>query len=200
MEKDQCKATDEELVCRYNEGDREALQELLERHKKTVRKIISVNNFFILGGDSDDIIQEGMIGLVYAIRSFDGEKGVKFVTHASRCIKNHIIDAIRRDRAEKNLVLNQALPLDESGDDNLRGMDSVEDTVLNNEKADKLDAIIKQSLSPLEKEVYEMYIKGMKYGEISKALGKEKKTVDNATQRLREKIRRILDGMIANET
>ncbi|MCR5107445.1 MAG: sigma-70 family RNA polymerase sigma factor [Lachnospiraceae bacterium] len=209
MQNDYSVKTDEELISLYSEGVNEVLGILLERHKVTVRKIIATNNFFVLGGDSDDILQEGMIGLVFAIKTYESAKGVKFVTHASRCIKNQIVDAIRRYGAKKNTVLNTAISLDEqileSGEgeldniENIRQMNSLEDTVIFNDNMKELDEVIRSNLSRLERDVYEMHLKGMKYTQIAEALGKDKKTVDNATRRMREKIRHILDKMMSDE-
>ncbi|MCR4739312.1 MAG: sigma-70 family RNA polymerase sigma factor [Lachnospiraceae bacterium] len=193
---------DEELMELILSGDKEALGILLERHKSTVRKIINTNNYFVLGGDSDDILQEGMIGLVFAINSYDPGKGTRFVTHASTCIKNHIVDAIRKDRAGKNSVLNSAISLDSSENANRSGENpepdilglslSAEDTVLGEDNARELSGKIDKALSPLEREIYELYLKGMKYTEISVVLNRDKKSVDNATRRMRKKIKTIL--------
>ncbi|MCR5735240.1 MAG: sigma-70 family RNA polymerase sigma factor [Lachnospiraceae bacterium] len=196
------KLTDEELIKIYADGDKAALGQLLERHKGTVRKIIVANNFFVLGGDADDILQEGMIGLVFAINSYDPGKGTRFVTHASACIKNQIVDAIRKDRAEKNSVLNSAISLDI--DDNGEGgigipdmllagaVVSAEDLVLSEDNARELSEKINKRLSPLEKEVYRLHLRGMKYSEISEKLNRDRKSVDNATRRMKDKIRAIV--------
>ena len=195
--------TDEQLVLMAREGSDTAEEILIEKYKGLVR--MKAKAYYIAGAEPEDVVQEGMIGLVKAIRSFDLERETSFKTYANKCINNQIIKAIRKAEQEKNSPLNEALSLDNklSGAKNdltlgeiIRAsvVDEPEETVIYEDTLNRLITFGRETLSPLELQVFKEKIKGKDYNEIAKALGKSPKTIDNALQRIRKKILSFLEN------
>ncbi|MBQ7261986.1 MAG: sigma-70 family RNA polymerase sigma factor [Lachnospiraceae bacterium] len=194
--------TDEELITSLYEKNADIEEYLLEKYKPLVRKIAKTDAFKISGGDHEDLLQEGMIGLMKAVKNYDPRKGASFFTFAALCIRGQMINAVEASNRDKNIALNSYISLYEStgegGDTKL--MDSVdelmtrsvEDVVIDIATARELDRRIHMELSDFEVRVYEMHMAGMEYSEIAKQLGKEKKSIDNAIQRIKKKVREIL--------
>ena len=153
-----------------------------------------------MGGDKDDLNQEGMIGLIKAARAFDPEKNDCFASFAALCIDRQMYTAIESSRRQKNAPLNSYIPLQNeeesgeiSGEVALAGRAFEPESVyLDKEAADRLKTRIMEILSPLERRVFEMYSAGEDYTEIAVKLHKSPKSIDNAIQRIRQKARRML--------
>lgn len=195
---------DEELV-RLSRNDSKAMDYLLNKYKGVV--LSCSKSLFILGGDNQDLVQEGMIGLFKAIRDFDEHKNIKFSTFAQICVKRNIYTAITNSNSPKNEPLNKGLSIshtDSSDDDDylknlstddlgLSEIYNPEDNVINKEKYDEIIDFMSKELSKLEYQVMDLYIIGLTTSEIAKVLGKNEKTTDNAFQRAKNKIRKFLE-------
>ncbi len=187
--------TDEELVKRAQSNDKNALEVLLIRYRKVVNSL--ARNFYLIGGDTEDLAQVGLIAVFKAVESYNGAK--TFKTYASVCVKNEILSIIRASKRDKNKPLDNFISL--SGDANFDSDKSEiavacdfdpEAEYINVESEIELNNKIKQSLSKLEYEIFLLYLGGYSYIEISKSVGKEVKAVDNAVQRIRKKIEKLL--------
>lgn len=200
---DYAASTDEELVCVYREGDKRALDVLLVRYREMVK--IKARSMFILGGDDTDLFQEGMLGLMQAARDYDCGRDASFRTFASLCVSRKIYDAVRRDGSVKQLPLNTALSLQMMvGDDEDpegaplisllpdKENGSPEALVLDQERTRELQKALEAAMSPLERQVLELLLTGMGYVEIAHVLNRPEKSIDNALQRLRAKVRKVL--------
>ncbi len=145
--------------------------------------------FELKGYEREDLIQEGSIALVKAIKTYSPDKGANFKTYATTCIKNGLVTLAQNDSAEKNKLLNEKVdiePLAETLPSNLYDeLAAYEER----EHYESLDKKIKNILSDLEYEILHLYIEGYSYKEIGSKVGKTAKTADNAVQRIRKKIR-----------
>ena len=192
--------SDEKLVVMAQNGNDSALDYLLSKYRVFVRnKSLS---YYIAGADRDDIIQEGMIGLFKAVRDFQCERGVSFKTFADVCVTRQIITAVKNASRQKHAPLNFYVSLNTpvSDDDNGASVGEVvgsqnslnpEQIVINKETADKLGYDLTRALSQFELLVLSLYLQGLSYINISKAIGKEPKSVDNALQRIKKKISKL---------
>ncbi len=179
--------TDEELVSLYREGNQEAAAYLIRKYKPLVLRISGAR--FLAGGDHDDLIQEGMIGLFKALRDYDSGREASFLTFASLCIDRQMLSAIEAAGRGKNRPLNDAVYL---GEEELecaekQFRESPEKIVIDREGADERIRLLRTKLSSFEKKVLDLYLTGMDYHEIADVLGKPPKSVDNALQRIRKK-------------
>ena len=199
MDLKQC--SDEELIVRYRDGDTEAMDFIFERYKHLVRK--KAKAMFLAGGDNDDLIQEGMIGLYKAIRDYNTDREASFATFASMCINRQMITAVAASNRKKNMPLNTYvsydMPAGGDEDSDMRLVDILQSqTELNPEKLliDKehnrdLKSRLKEVLSTFEQQVLVYYQEGMDYTAIAKKMQKPPKSVDNALQRIRSKAARL---------
>ncbi len=159
---------------------------------------------FILGADNEDLIQEGMIGLFKAVRDYDMGRDASFFTFAELCVSRQMYTAVQASKRQKHLPLNTYVSLDSGGayDDREEGglaellSDRVElspeERFLDKERVAYLEKQIDKELSEFEKQVMDLYITGMSYGQIARVLGRDEKATDNALQRLKAKIRKML--------
>lgn len=189
--------SDEMLIDMYRVGDRFAIDVLFERYKNLVRK--KAKAMYLAGGDSDDLIQEGMIGLYKAVRDYDDSKEATFATFASLCINRQMISAVTAYNRKKNTPLNSYLsfdlPANTDGENEMRLVDVLkadddsdpESMYIDREYTLLLKEHLMKSLSPFEKQVIELYLEGNDYREIANMLGKPPKAIDNALQRIRTK-------------
>lgn len=195
------KCTDEELIERLRVGEKEIEEYLCNKYKGLVRK--NARTMFILGGETDDLIQEGMIGLFKAIQNYDGGKEASFFTFADLCVQRQIYTAVQASQRKKHNPLNEAISLYSQGDGDDEGrflleeltdesMPDPEKLVLDRERAEELWALIEKSLTPLEKQVFELYLTKLTTSQIAKVLGREEKSTDNALQRLKQKLRKLI--------
>ena len=199
MDLKQC--SDEELIVRYRDGDTDAMDFIFERYKHLVRK--KAKAMFLAGGDNDDLIQEGMIGLYKAIRDYHTDREASFATFASMCINRQMITAVAASNRKKNMPLNTYvsydMPAGGDEDSDMRLVDILQSqTELNPEKLliDKehnrdLKSRLKEVLSTFEQQVLTYYLEGMDYTAIAKKMQKPPKSVDNAMQRIRSKAARL---------
>jgi len=194
--------TDEQLVLMAREGSETAEEILIEKYKGLVRA--KAKAYFIAGAEAEDVVQEGMIGLMKAVRSFDANREASFKTYAGTCINNQILKAIRKAEREKNQPLNDAISLDNhlgEKDENLtigdiiKGsmFDEPEEKVIYEDTLERLGNISTHTFSPLEAQVLRAKIAGKNYQEIAEELGKSPKAIDNALQRIRKKIMAFLE-------
>lgn len=180
------KLTDEQLVAAFRSGDKYALDELLVRYKNRVLSV--ARGFFLVGADTEDLVQEGMCGLYSAILSFDGR--AEFVRYANVCIRNRILDAVKKSTNGKNVKDGLLLPYSEE-DGALSSDFSPEDALIGDEEKRELADVMKRALSNLEYRVISMYIEGAAMSEITAALGITYKQADNALVRAKNKLRKI---------
>lgn len=195
--------TDEELIERFRSGEQMIMDHLLEKYKKLVKN--KAKSMYILGADSEDLIQEGMIGLFKAIRNYDFGRDASFYTFAELCISRQMYSAIRASKSQKQMSLNtyislNTMPFDSDGPENMTLADVMssgefedpEELFLDKERVEYLERKIEEELSDFEKQVLDLYLTGMSYSQIAKVLGRDDKSTDNALQRLKAKIRRLL--------
>lgn len=195
--------TDEELIERFRGGEQMIMDHLLEKYKKLVKN--KAKSMYILGADSEDLIQEGMIGLFKAIRNYDFGRDASFYTFAELCISRQMYSAIRASKSQKQMSLNtyislNTMPFDSDGPENMTLADVMssgesgdpEELFLDKERVEYLERKIEEELSDFEKQVLDLYLTGMSYSQIAKVLGRDDKSTDNALQRLKAKIRRLL--------
>lgn len=192
--------SDEMLCALVSRGDRGAEEELASRYGRLVRSC--ARPYFLVGGDSEDLIQEGMIGLLSAIRTFQPDHDAVFSTYAEVCVRNRLRSAVRAAVRDKHAPLNQSLPLldsvlDEDGGTYPYGQpssppESPEDLLIGREEQESRMEALRSHLSRFEKTILAAYLDGLSYGEIAQRTGKPLKSVDNAVQRIRRKVARIL--------
>ena len=189
------KWTDEKLAQRAA-TDSEAEAVLLARYKEEVRR--RGRTYYILGADREDVVQEGMIGLFRAIRTFDPEEGASFRTYASTCIERQILDAVKRAAAKKHEPLNSSVLLGpedvERLDQRLSEGQEDEGPLPEGRLLELLTGPWRAGFSDLEFEVVRRYLAGESYEIIAGALGKEPKAVYNAMGRIKRKIRGLAEG------
>lgn len=190
--------TDEQIVAQIKQGDENALSYLLEKYRELVN--IKVGKYFMIGAEREDVVQEGMIGLFKAIKSYNPEKQNSFKTFANICIERQLITAIKSSNRQKHMPLNSYLSLNTAAYDN-NEEDSVEliDTFNSKTIEDPLETITKKeyyeevknnvnkNLSKFEKQVLDRFMKGESYVTIAQKLDSPVKSVDNAIQRIRKK-------------
>ena len=188
MDLKQC--SDEELIVRYRDGDTDAMDFIFERYKHLVRK--KAKAMFLAGGDNDDLIQEGMIGLFKAIRDFCLDKDSSFFHFAGLCIHRQLYSAIEASNRKKHQPLNSYLSFFEQGAEGSIGFtSSPEQLVIEQEVSRDLWNRVNSRLSPMEKQVLQFYLDGNNYMQIAGLMKKSPKSVDNALQRIRQKIRQM---------
>ena len=181
---------DEELVALSQQEDKRAMDELLRRYSDFVRG--RARSYFLVGGDTDDLIQEGMMGLFHAVRTYKYVEGGKsFKNFAYLCVTGQIIDAVKRSASKKNQPLNNSLPLTITDFWAGTGLSLDDEMILQDEIRDyrqKMSSV----LSGFEFKVFTLYMDGATCEEICLALNKPSKSVDNAIQRSKKKLQKLL--------
>jgi RNA polymerase sporulation-specific sigma factor len=177
--------TDNQLLRQIKDGQSKALDELIVKYRPNVEAIAM--KYINSPLEKDDLVQEGMIGLLAAIKSYNSDKGAKFATYASRCINNSVQTALRKFSRMKDIPQSNLVALEEDYFDNQVGL-SAEDEYLANESVSTLTDVLYENLSSFENEVLRLYIVGCSYNEIASKLGKNPKAIDNAIQRIRKKL------------
>ena len=198
-ELDYLNMTDEALVERSHAGDARADETLCERYKNIVR--IKARPYFLIGADREDLVQEGMIGLYKAIRDYTPDHNAVFRSFAEMCIVRQLISAIKRATRKKHAPLNTYVSLYGSTfaeEDNrerplldtmaMVRTESPEDAFISKESTEHILGSIEKLLTPLEKQVLDLFMDGYSYQQIAAALGRGTKTVDNALQRIKRKL------------
>lgn len=199
--------SDERLCELAHGGDQIAEETLVSRYTRLVRQL--ARPFYLAGGDSDDLIQEGMIGLIYGVREYNGSRNAAFRTFAEICIRNRLYSAVRAASRDKHSPLNQSIPLEIPFFDS-RTTSSVgahllshvdpEELIIGREDArDTLRGVRKQ-LSEFEAKILGYYLDGLTIKEMAEAVKKSPKSVDNAVQRIRRKIaQHLTSGDLSND-
>jgi len=178
-----------ELVLKARQGDDEAINKIVEGFKEKVKSI--ARGYFLIGGDLDDLVQEGMIGLFKAINSFDETKSNDFNAFALMCVNRQIINCIKKYNTDKNKMLNYTISLDDVDERDLCTI-SPESIAIDKESNLMLRHLIDEHLSKMERQVVLAFFEGYSYGEIALQLNVTTKSVDNALQRARQKLSKIL--------
>ena len=196
--------TDEQLISRLRGGEKPIMDFLMEKYKGLVRQ--KAKAMYLWGGENDDLIQEGMIGLFKAVEDYEPDAGASFYSFAELCISRQMYTAIKASQRKKHLPLNsyvslytsgkredgkEALPLAETIE---AGAESnPEELLLNTEYAHAFEEELKDQLSKLENRVLYLHLMGMDYLKIAEVMDKSPKAIDNALQRIKGKARHILE-------
>ncbi len=189
----------------FRGGDTAIMDYLLEKYKPMVKK--KAKAMYLLGGDSDDLIQEGMIGLFKAVRDYDSAQEASFGTFAQICVTRQLYSAIRASRRKKHLPLNSYISLYDNEEiseekeseliqiQNIASTNNPEDLVIHKESEDSFMNELEGNLSELERKVLYLHLLGTDYRTIAKLLGKSPKAVDNALQRIKTKAEELLTSI-----
>lgn len=187
----------DEVLCQLaTEGKRMAEETLVIRYHRLVR--MCARPYFLAGGDSEDLIQEGMVGLLNAIREYDPSRSASFHTYAEVCIKNRLLSAVRTAAGDRHSPLNHSIsfetplfdgsvPLYAYGTD-YRRLENPEDTLIDREQYQERVDVLKGQLSGFEASILGFYLNGLSYAEIAAEVNRSPKSVDNAVQRIRRKL------------
>ena len=196
--------TDEKLIENIKKDDKMALDCLMERYNDLVN--MKANKFFMVGAEKDDMVQEGMIGLYKAVKSFDSEKENSFKTFANMCIERQLITAVKNSNRQKHIPLNSSVSLNaaayEDNEDmdrldvlNIKTLNDPSDIIADREYFRSMEEKIKNNLSKFELLVLAEYEKGKSYAAIAEKLNAKIKSVDTAIQRIRKKANKIKENI-----
>lgn len=196
--------TDEKLIENIKQQDQKALDCLIERYNDVVS--MKANRFFMVGAEKEDMIQEGMIGLYKAVKSFNTEKQNSFKTFANMCIERQLITAVKNSNRQKHIPLNSSISLNAAAYDDNEDMDRMDvldvkvlndpsDIIADREYFESIENKIKQNLSDFELQVLFEYEKGKSYADIAGKLNTKIKSVDTAIQRIRKKANKIKENI-----
>ncbi|MBR6115285.1 MAG: sigma-70 family RNA polymerase sigma factor [Oscillospiraceae bacterium] len=189
---------DEELQKLFTAGDLRAGDVLAFRYSELAENC--ARSYYMAGADNSDLVQEGMFGLVSAIRNYTDSRGVSFRTYAETCIRRRIFSAIRSAARLKHTPLNNGVSLEEAPEAPIRDNTvrivpeqrrTPEEQVLARESAKEFSSFFTRYLSQFEQDVLRLYLDGYSYHSMARELGREEKAVDNAVQRIRRKLSRI---------
>lgn len=194
--------SDEELIMRLRDGESEITDYILNKYKQLVRK--QASSMYIIGGESEDLNQEGMIGLFKAIRDYDAGRDASFYTFAELCISRQMYSAVTASGRKKHMPLNTYISLNAKAEGNEgeegKPLEEIlpshtsnpESIVIDRENVKAIEDFIDNELSDFERQAVELYLTGMNYTRIAKVLGKDEKSTDNALSRAKSKIRKRL--------
>lgn len=194
--------SDEVLIDRLRDGENMIMDYIMDKYKNLVRN--KAKSMYILGADTEDLIQEGMIGLFKAVRDYDCGRDASFYTFADLCISRQMYTAVQASQRKKHWPLNSYISLygeqkEQEGNNaeilNLlsAGLNSnPEEIFLDKERMEFLESQIDKELSGFENQVLDLYLTGMSYSQIAKVLGRDEKSTDNALQRIKTKVKKIL--------
>lgn len=195
--------TDEELILRLRDGEEAIMDYIMDKYKNLVRK--HARNMYILGAEEQDLIQEGMIGLFRAIKDYDSGRDASFYTFADLCISRKMYNAIEASQREKHTPLNNYISLYTSSTTDTNDgkpilmdllsageISNPETLLIDRENVEQIENLVAKELSSFEKQVFDLYITGMKYGQIAKVLGRDEKSTDNALQRIKNKLKKVI--------
>ena len=190
--------TDEQLIGKLRGGDSHIIDYIMEKYKNLVRK--EANAMYLLGGENDDLIQEGMIGLFKAVQDYDTQQETSFYSFAKLCITRQMYSAIEASKRKKHSHLNSYISLYESSEEQGSLMETMaagqesnpEELLVSREYAQLLEMKLEESLSDLENRVLYLHLLGTDYRTIARLLDKSPKTIDNALQRIKGKTEKIL--------
>ncbi|MBQ8596230.1 MAG: RNA polymerase sporulation sigma factor SigH [Lachnospiraceae bacterium] len=209
MYKDYMSCSDEELILMLRDGDKQVIDFIMDKYKNLVRS--KAGSMYILGADKEDLIQEGMIGLYKAVRDYDTGRDASFFTFADLCVSRQMYTAIQAAGRQKHAPLNFYVSLyagSEGGEASSQKDEgelissmvspserNPEEVLIDKENVELLEQTIEKELSNFEKQVLDLYLTGMKYGQIAKVLGRDDKSTDNALQRIKAKLKKALNNI-----
>jgi len=192
--------SDEELILRLRDGESNITDFIMDKYKNLVRS--KAKTMYILGADTEDLIQEGMIGLFKAIRDYDSGRDASFFTFADLCVSRQMYTAVQASRREKHAPLNSYISLYSTGEEweDTQLVNAIashidlnpENMLIDKENVENLEKMLTKELSAFEKEVLDLYMVGMSYSQIAKVLGRDEKSTDNALQRVKIKIKKYI--------
>ena len=197
--------TDEQLIQKLRSGDKAIMDYLMEKYKNLVRK--EANAMYLLGGENDDLIQEGMIGLFKAVQDYNTEEEASFFSFARLCITRQMYSAIEASKRKKHSPLNSYISLYDKNDEKAALIETMEassetnpeELLIGSEHAELIESKLEEQLSDLENRVLYLHMLGTDYKTIARLLDKSPKTIDNALQRIKAKTQRILENVRAKE-
>lgn len=187
--------TDEQLIEWLRSGETQIMEYILDKYKPLVRK--KANAMYLIGGETDDLIQEGMIGLFKAIRDYDAGRETSFFHFAELCISRQLYNAVEASNRKKHAPLNSYVSFyagsEEEGQSLLDSLSSgeignPEDMIISQENAKQFWKQLRERLSGMEQQVLDEYLSGLNYKQIAQRMGKSPKAIDNALQRIKGKI------------
>ncbi len=187
--------TDEELIDMLRKGNTEIADYIMEKYKPLVRK--KTNAMYLIGGETEDLIQEGMIGLFKAVRDFNPEREVSFFTFAEICIMRQLYSALEASNRKKHIPLNTYISFSDQNDSDGVNLEqliteqtiSPEQMLIEREGKQEFFDKLEEKLSPMERKVLYLYLEGSSYTQIAEDMGKAPKSIDNTLQRIRGKIK-----------
>jgi len=197
----------DEIAVLARDGDDDALLRIYAESRDMLRSMANV--YYMVGADRDDVIQEGMIGLLGAIRTFDPDAGASFKTFAELCVKRHIINAVKMAGRKKHMLLNEYVSIDTSagtpaegtGDNGKAGLEDTlraphttdpEQIVIMADLVAYVESNAKELFSDMERLVWRAYSRGASASEIAEEFGKSPKSIDNALTRIKGKIGKLV--------
>lgn len=193
------KLTDEQICVYIQEGQKEGIDYLLNKYRGLVKQ--KARPFYLIGGESDDLIQEGMIGLMKAIWDYVPGSGMTFSGFAKMCISRQIFSAVKASQRKKHQPLNSYISLYEPAEDDENApvlLDVLSESSIGPEDSyfikESRESIWKQlyaQLSPMERKVLDLFMDGQSYSQIAKQLNKDEKAVDNAVSRIKKKASKL---------
>ena len=191
--------SDEELILGAQNGEKKLEEFLIDKYKGMVRK--KAHAMFLIGGEQEDLIQEGMIGLFKAVQDYDGQQGASFFSFSRLCINRQMYSAIAASRRKKHSPLNTYVSFYEDHEESAPLIETMpagqesspEELFVSREYAELIESRLEESLSDLEKRVLYLHLRGTDYKTIARLLDKSPKTVDNALQRIKAKTAKILE-------
>lgn len=193
--------TDEQLIRCLRSGEKEITDYIMDKYKFLVKK--KAKAMFLLGGENDDLIQEGMIGLFKAVQDYDEMQGTSFYSFADLCISRQMYTAIEASKRQKHIPLNSYISLYDEGEDQplIESIQSVQDRnpeemFLDKECMEMIKKELEKNLSDLENRVFYLQMQGIDYQTIAKLLDKSSKSIDNALQRIKAKVEKIIEKSV----
>ena len=189
--------TDEQLIALLRSGEKDIIDYIMDKYKFLVKK--KAKAMFLLGGENDDLIQEGMIGLFKAVQDYDESLETSFCSFAELCISRQMYTAIEASKRQKHIPLNSYVSLYDEGEDQplIESIESLndrnpEEMFLDKEYFQMIKIELEQNLSDLENRVLYLHLQGIDYQTIAKLLDKSSKSIDNALQRIKNKTEKII--------
>ena len=185
--------TDDELAGFYASGNDDAFTVLVDRYFGLIRSVTS--KYKVSGLEPDDLTQEGLMGLMCAAKSFKTGGGASFRTYAFLCIERRVISLLKRSESGKDKALNDYISIDDESFFKMSGGVNPEDMYIGKEGLNTLDRVISECLSEKERKVLSLYLAGESYDETAMILNTDRKSVDNAMQRIRRKLKKQISGI-----
>lgn len=193
-----------QIIALAQQGVDEAMDYMLEQYKSLVR--VLSRPLFLIDGDQDDLIQEGMIGLFKAVNGYNDSMGTSFETFATQCINRQMYTAIKQSNRQKNIPLNHYISIysradteDHEADKDFivdKSLEAVrqnpEEIIIGQENAKNMQRRLYSRLSEMERRVFDLFLQGDSYQEIAVKMGKTPKAIDNALQRIKRKLQQFL--------